>query len=187
MGQAESQLKGSYTFAYQINNLAATAPASAAEEIVEYENDDNNDQVLKNPEVYGLRIASSSYPFLPPSLSPTQLLQSSSTLNQQHRDSGYVSPFYYDESLHLMNDLSYIDTTYYNNFSRRKPSSAIKTTDQQQQQQQQTKGIGAHISFTDVMLSSPNNDLREVYLACRSIHSLSPDIGMLTMIRKLDL
>ncbi|KAG2231933.1 hypothetical protein BDF21DRAFT_369974 [Thamnidium elegans] len=97
---------------------------------------------------------------------------------RRHRDSGY-----YDQSLQV--DLNYIDNTYYSTGT----TITITTPDYQQQQQQVEieENNQAQISFADVLEGSADKSLRQVYLSNRSIHRLSPNIGMLTMIRKLDL
>lgn len=97
---------------------------------------------------------------------------------RHHRDSGY-----YDQSLQV--DLNYIDNTYYSSST----TITITTGDYQQQQQQVEieENNQAQISFAEVLEASADKSLRQVYLSNRSIHRLSPNIGMLTMIRKLDL
>ncbi|CEP12260.1 hypothetical protein [Parasitella parasitica] len=104
-------------------------------------------------------------------------------------DSGYMSPSY-DESMQLANDLDYIDSTYY-------PLTASESYLLADEEDATTykccteaaAATGSHhvLSFTDVMLASPDKTLHEVYLPGRSIYRLSPNMAMLTMIRKLDL
>jgi hypothetical protein len=156
MGQTESNLKG-YTFAYIASAYSNTRSSNITEQT-------QRDLLFSQPEAYGLR----------PSLC---FSAASSAKIRERPDSGYISPVC-DENMHIVNDLAYIDTTYY-------PLTNTSTESVDDDRQDITRG--AQISFTDVMLASPDKTLREVYLSLRSIHSLSPNIGMLTMIRKLDL
>lgn len=93
------------------------------------------------------------------------------------RDSGYYDPS-------LVDDLNYIDTTYYS--ASKKSTKTITTTTSADQQQQEQDNNQTQITFAEVMTTSEKG-FEQVYLSCRSIDRLSPNIGMLTMIRKLDL
>lgn len=95
----------------------------------------------------------------------------------KQRDSGYDDPS-------LVNDLNYIDTTYYSASKTSIRTTTTTTTADQQQQEQDNNQT--QISFAEVMTTSEKG-FEQVYLSCRSIDRLSPNIGMLTMIRKLDL
>lgn len=195
MGQTESKIKGSFTFAYLNNNNNSSTL------ITKKQKDDgyyyyNQDALLAHPELYGLR---SQYQFLPllpssslPSTSMTSLDSTVTVTNRKSHerpDSGYMSPSY-DESMQLANDLDYIDSTYYTSLASKCSSSADDGDDIINSEIDigtYESGGGHVISFTDVMLASPDKTLHEVYLSCRSIYRLSPNIAMLTMIRKLDL
>ncbi|KAG2205882.1 hypothetical protein INT46_006915 [Mucor plumbeus] len=104
-------------------------------------------------------------------------------------DSGYMSPSY-DGSMQLANDLEYIDNTYYTSLASECFSlaeSVGNTINSEINIGTYESGGGHVISFADIMLASPDKTLHEVYLSYRSIYRLSPNIAMLTMIRKLDL
>ncbi|CAO0797233.1 unnamed protein product [Mucor circinelloides] len=198
MGQTESKIKGSFTFAY-LNHHSNIGAVTKAHKDNEYEYFDQ-DILLTHPELYGLR---SQYPFSPllqlpsASLPSTSMTSLDSTVTMTNRkfherpDSGYMSPSH-DESMQLANDLDYIDTTYYPSMASEYCSSTddgtlYKCIGEQTEAPAHQGGGGHVISFTDVMLSSPDKTLHEVYLPCRSIYKLSPNMAMLTMIRKLDL
>lgn len=93
------------------------------------------------------------------------------------RDSGYYDPS-------LVDDLNYIDTTYYS--ATKSITTTTTTTTTADQEQELLDNNQTQISFADVMATSEKG-FEQVYLSCRSIDRLSPNIGMLTMIRKLDL
>ncbi|KAI9257114.1 hypothetical protein EDC94DRAFT_615499 [Helicostylum pulchrum] len=99
---------------------------------------------------------------------------------RHHRDSGY-----YDQSLQV--DLNYIDNTYYSTSTTITTTTTTTGDNQQQVEEIEEENNQAQISFADVFEASADKSLRQVYLSNRSIHRLSPNIGMLTMIRKLDL
>ncbi|GAN09927.1 leucine-rich repeat-containing protein 58-like [Mucor ambiguus] len=201
MGQTESKIKGSFTFAYlhHHSHIGTVAKTRKGDED-DYEYFDQ-DILLTHPELYGLR---SQYPFSPllqspaaaslPSTSMTSLDSTVTITNRKFHerpDSGYMSPSY-DESMQLANDLEYIDSTYYSSMTSEYCYSSTDDDTPYKYVGESTEASahqgGRHvISFTDVMLSSPDKTLQEVYLPCRSIYKLSPNMAMLTMIRKLDL
>jgi hypothetical protein len=173
MGQTESNLKGSYTFAY-IANATQSYHNTRSPNIIDETTTTKKDLLFLHPEVYGLR----------PQLYFSSASTASSTKVRERPDSGYISPVY-DESMQIINDLAYIDNAYYY-CPLTNTSSDSAVYNDKDTYNVMTRGA-QQISFTDVMLASPDKTLREVYLSLRSIHSLSPNIGMLTMIRKLDL
>jgi hypothetical protein len=198
MGQSESKskIKGSFTFAYlNSNNNSSTSITKKQKNYDGYYNY-NQDSLLNHPELYGLR---SQYQFLPllqsPSLPSTSMTSLDSTVTVTYRkpherpDSGYMSPSY-DGSMQLANDLEYIDNTYYTSLASEcfSPAESVGDTINSEINIGTYESGGGHvISFADVMLASPDKTLHEVYLSYRSIYRLSPNIAMLTMIRKLDL
>lgn len=120
----------------------------------------DSDPVLTRPGIYGLN---STYSAESSSLSSLDSAMSLGT------DSSY------DE---LAKDLAYVDHTYYPARKRSSTTDINITTNNKSH---------FELSMTDVVLASPDRTLTEVYLSSRSIHSLSLNMGMLTMIRKLDL
>ncbi|KAI8646697.1 hypothetical protein BD408DRAFT_409603 [Parasitella parasitica] len=198
MGQSESKVKGSYTFAYLDDHSIATTTIIKKRKDKSYNY--TQDALLSHPELYALR---SQYSFLPPSLSSSLPSTSSSSVTSldcamtskkfpERPDSGYMSPSY-DESMQLANDLDYIDSTYYPFtasesclLADEEYTTTYKSCTEAAAKEEANR---AHhiLSFTDVMLASPDKTLHEVYLPGRSIYRLSPNMAMLTMIRKLDL
>ncbi|KAI9485464.1 MAG: hypothetical protein EXX96DRAFT_603793 [Benjaminiella poitrasii] len=200
MGQGESKLNGSFTFAY----------LSEEDETLEYSNissfdnsnnnSNNNDNGLIHtyPEIYGL---SSSNRFLTsnPSLmlstndeNSTSTLATLESLSKtslylKRPDSGYISPSY-EEDMQLAKDLTYVDKTYYHHLLANVHEIRQEEDDKEGYYINIANGGGnRRISFADVMLSASDKATQEVYLSSRCISGLSPNIGMLTMIRKLDL
>ncbi|KAI8346777.1 hypothetical protein BD560DRAFT_450504 [Blakeslea trispora] len=158
MGQTKSSLKGTLVFAYLDHPETTEAIKTDSPE---------KDGLLLYPEIYGLKSNVSSV-----------------TRNTKRPDSGFVSTVSASNLL-LLRDLAYVDHTYYStwtlsSFSIHHPnhtsSSSISNTDRP-----------THISFTDAMLTSPDKSYQEIYLTNRGIRSLSPNISMLSTVRRLDL
>lgn len=164
MGQGDSKINGAIVFAYQVSLGKQYYLEPKAKETVD------NDPILTRPELYGLDSTSS-----------ISFLKNSTDVKYEKRpDSGYMSP---DESIEeekLAQDLTYVDLAYY-------PSRYHSNQQQTFETNNEVDEYGMEVSFTDVMFASPDKTLSEVYLSCRAIQKLSPNIGMLTMIRKLDL
>lgn len=171
MGQAESGLKGTYTFAYIAN---ATQSYYSTQSPNSVDETTKKDLLFSNPEVYGLTSQ----------LCFSSASTASSIKVHERPDSGYMSPAY-DEKMQILNDLAYIDNAYYP-LTRKSTDSVCRDNDAYNDITREEPRV-SQISFTDAMLASPDKTLHEVYLSLRSIHRLSPNIGMLTMIRKLDL
>ena len=164
MGQTESRLNGSYTFAYMLNSNNSTTS-----QLMAHSDDDDDDiweesdYILKNPEMYGF------------------MHQTTTIRSKNYRDSGYVLPYYHDNE--TINDLHYIDTAYYSNISFTNAVKQVATT----KTITTNNDDDPQISFADIMLATPEKTIQEVHLSCRSIIRLDQNICMLTMIRKLDL
>lgn len=202
MGQSDSKLNGSFTFAYVTNTKATTSTtAIIAHHISEEEEEEEIDNILRKPEIYGLSELvqqQQKYPFFTPSSAlggsssyisidcNQQEPASNNKYYQHYRDSGYILP-YYDESIKIINDLDYIDTTYYSNDNNMATTHNKEIITKSVTSSEEIDDGAAQLSFTDALLASPDKNLQEVHLSCRSILRLSPNIGMLTMIRKLDL
>lgn len=183
MGQVDSKINGVFVFAYQVNSKKHyyTEQPSKSKEY-------GSDPILTHPELYGLNssectLSLSNDSFASSSLSSLNSIVSLKKIDRP--DSGYMSPSY-DGSIQLAQDLSYIDYTYY-------PLSAHLIHDNQQENlkinndDDDDGDSSFEISLPDMIFASPDKSLTEVYLPCRAIQRLSPNIGMLTMIRKLDL
>ncbi|KAI8977544.1 hypothetical protein BDF20DRAFT_836334 [Mycotypha africana] len=138
MGQTDSTLKGSFTFAYSKDlekyqyNIVRSIEEKQEDVMIETSTFDN---VLTHPELYALTTTITT--IAPPSSTTENqkegslLLKDSSsvTLNsmdtvtsinssktsssEKRPDSGYLSSAQHEEKLELANDLAYIDSTYY--------------------------------------------------------------------------
>ncbi|KAI8887999.1 L domain-like protein [Backusella circina FSU 941] len=185
MGQGDSKLHGSYTFGYILNHTKCYA----TKQNVCF----NNDNILEHPELYGLRKQNKSPP-PPPSFvvgtpeSSTSTVFSDSYIGDSSLTTIASSNFFllkqqqeknYDESKQLIKDLVYIDQVYYPELANLRAACIASTTNSFEKE--------TPISFADLLTTSPEKALREIYLSGRSLTSLSPNIGLLTMIRKLDL
>jgi hypothetical protein len=174
MGQGDSKLHGSYTFGYILDHTESYA----TEQNVCFE----NDNILEHPELYGLRTQNS-----PPSSlvvgtpesstsgdsSLTTITRSSFFSQQQHQENED------DENEQLIKDLVYVDQVYYPERSNSQTACIASATNNAEK--------GTPISFADVFEASKEKAFREICLMSKSLTSLSPNIGLLTMIRKLDL
>ncbi|KAI8391158.1 uncharacterized protein BYT42DRAFT_555829 [Radiomyces spectabilis] len=177
MGQGASKAQGSITFAH----LAASAKMDGV-----LPSWDDEDPILARPYLYGL--ADKSHMSFPPPLCDISIPSSSSSMSTLASSSsrlsihtaapdrmGRTDSGYGENENRLLNDLAYVDKTYYNNrrpatHSREPKHPALSTIT---------------ITFTDVAVASIDKTMQEVNLSSRSLGSLSPNIGLLTMIRKL--
>lgn len=167
MGQGESKFDSSFVFAYVINPRKRFYLTLPPKDYFE------SDPILTRPDIYALG---------PQNLSciTENLSLSSLRKDQKSYDSGYMS-YFSDENGQLLKDLAYVD---YNYYPTRK---SLTITNEDNGNINTDKKNCLEISLADVVLASPDRALNEVYLPNRSIHSLSVNIGVLTMIRKLDL
>lgn len=158
MGFGTSKFKGSLVFAYLIKNIPSPNEEETTTTLIQgLQPDDDDDDDFLLQNPQGYGLSKS-----------------------RHRDSGY-----YDERLQI--DLNYIDSTYY----PVKPITnvSVPPTPPKRNRFQQKIILEANyqISFSDLLMSAEDKSLRQLYLSYKSIERLSPNIGMLTMIRKLDL
>lgn len=128
---------------------------------IKNEEKEKDDNLLFKPFLYGLGINQfhSQYSFTQDS-------------SNNRTDSGFLL---YENNSQLWKDLTYIDQTYYN-----EQSITI-----QQQGQEIIYAPGDALNFND--LSSMCLSLHDINLSKRGFGSITSNIGLLTMIRKLDL
>ncbi|KAI7902960.1 uncharacterized protein BX663DRAFT_509027 [Cokeromyces recurvatus] len=190
MGQGESKLNDSFTFAYLLEpNKNDTMEYSHTSSL----NDNNNDSlILTRPEIYGLTSS------LPSSLNTSNnhtlsTISSLTSLSEksichQRPDSGYRSPSY-KEDRQLAGDLGYIDKTYYHHSvtNEIQPPKEDMNDNEEYHHHVRRGGKTNRISFADIMLAASDKAIEDVYLPSKSIRSLSHNIGLLTMVHKLDL
>ncbi|CAO3629713.1 unnamed protein product [Mucor hiemalis] len=131
----------------------------------EFKGDDN---LLFKPFLYGLELNSSKQ-------SIPSAVEHHNQSNGSRADSGFLL---YEKNSQLWKDLMYIDQTYYNNdevpLTARKSSSLNITTT-----------TGDALCFSDI--AAMCQSMYDLDLSKRGFESISPNISLLPMIRKLDL
>ncbi|KAG0169854.1 hypothetical protein DFQ28_011339 [Apophysomyces sp. BC1034] len=152
MGQGTSKANGNLTFGH-----LSTPPTTIEPE------EDNNDLLLTKPELYGLDDKS---------ISPISQNKSLAVDRLGRIDSAYCD----NRDEKLINDLFYVDKTYYDNMKPKHQRRDITTNNN-----------APRLTFTDVALASLDKSMHDINLSFRYLGSLSPNVGLLTMIRKLDL
>jgi hypothetical protein len=164
MGQRDSKLKEPIIFGYLSSSSRTNRKLPTRYE---------KDHVLEHPELYGLRASILEKSNV---LSINSCSTTSNCNREEHLDSGYA--YNYDESKQLVNDLVYVDQKHYPESTRLHSRTYHNV---------ENIALGPPITFDDITMASSDNTIREVQLANKSIRGLSPNIGLLTMIRKLDL
>lgn len=134
-----------------------TTSIRASVYIQKNEQEEKEDLVLFKPFLYGLGIPHSNQSILQDSGGRT--------------DSGFLL---YEKNSQLWKDLTYVDQTYY-----------PKEEEEEEQTQEIIYAPGDPFSFHD--LSSVCLSMHDIQLSKRGLRSITPNISLLSMIRKLDL
>ncbi|GAN09219.1 leucine rich repeat protein [Mucor ambiguus] len=149
---------GSTIFGYTTSTKITTPPVY----IKKTDQDIREDNVLFKPFLYGLQSTGSNHS-----------VDSVTTENQGRTDSGFLLT---GKDSQLWKDLMYVDQTYY--------------PDEQQESTHESEIedllIGDTLIFKDISCMSQNN-MQDIDLTRRGLGFISPNIGLLSMMRKLDL
>ena len=130
----------------------------------EYKGDDN---LLFKPFLYGLGQHQSTHSLL--------TIDSSNNEASRRTDSGFLL---YEKNSQLWKDLMYIDQTYYKEDPQEAPSTPLK-------QLTSYDALGDALYFNDIAAMCLS--MTDLDLSKRGFGSISSNIGLLPMIRKLDL
>ncbi|KAK4514204.1 uncharacterized protein ATC70_001792 [Mucor velutinosus] len=148
---------GSTVFGYTTSTKVTAPPVY----IKKADQDKREDNVLFKPFLYGLQSTGSNHSV------------DSVTENQGRTDSGFLLT---GRDSQLWKDLMYVDQTYY-------PDERQKAT---YESEIEDLLIGDTLTFKDIYCMSQNN-MQDIDLTRRGVGFISPNIGLLSMMRKLDL
>ncbi|KAF7727848.1 hypothetical protein EC973_006961 [Apophysomyces ossiformis] len=126
--------------------------------------EEDNHLILTNPHLYGLVDKSTSHASSKFSTSVDRLARI---------DSGYCN----DEKERLVKDLVYVDKTYYENIKPKHPRSETIAS----------HNGASRLTFANVVFDAMDKPTQDINLSFYGLRILSPNVGLLTMIRKLDL
>jgi hypothetical protein len=152
---------GQSVSSYKKNFDSAVFGYTTATSVYIKTNDEDEDNVLFKPFLYGL----SAFPTSSPSL----IKETDACSNNNRADSGFLLC---EKDSQLWKDLIYVDQTYYNN-NKLKPVKEARDS----------LTLGNPLTFDDILYTAT----QELYLSRRGFGLISPNIGLLSMIRKLDL
>lgn len=160
---------GSTIFGYKYVVTSASSSTTTV-----YLNEHNDDNVLFQPFLYGLAGANTTA-----NHSTFSQLSSLTAATTIRSDSGFPL---YEKNSQLWKDLTYIDQTHYQ--EENDLPFLLPLVDKQQEEHQQRRDA---ITFHDILHMCQQQSMQNIDLSKRGFGSISSNIGLLPMIRKLDL